>query len=120
MSKNSSIYTLLWFLIQLIIEIHCQTKPFKPLSRYRHTATLIDGKLYVLGGLSDLDDITGSQFFYLDVSGSFNTQELLWYDLTNINYVPCHGKAESVTGGTNKDTLYLYGGEPTNYTEKMD
>jgi len=52
MSKNSLIYTL-WILIQLLIKINCQTEPFKPLPRLHHTATLIDNKLYILGGISE-------------------------------------------------------------------
>ena len=84
MSKNSLIYIVLWLLIQLLIEINCQMAPFKPSQRYFHTATLIDNKLYILSGRgtgNENNEITGNQFFYLDVSVSFNTQELLWHDL---------------------------------------
>ncbi len=95
--------------------------PFKPLRRYRHTTTFIDDKLYILGGQQNDDDtIAGKQFFYLDVSASFDTQELLWHDLTSINIVPSHYSAASVNGGANNNTLFLYGGSPLNKTEKMD
>ncbi|CAB4394352.1 unnamed protein product [Rhizophagus irregularis] len=50
------------------------------------------------------------EFFYLDVSVPFNTQELSWQDLSNINMVPAHESAISVKGGPNNDTLFLYGG----------
>src|SRR6266542_2819511 len=83
--------------------------PFKPLGRELHTATLINDKLYILSGRRD----DKKQFFYLDVSVSFNTQELLWHDLTNINIVPSHYEAASVKGGANNNTLFLYGGTPT-------
>ncbi len=55
--------------------------------------------------------IVGKQFFYLDVSVPFNTQELLWNDLTSTNLlVPSHRGAASVNGGVNNHTLFLYGG----------
>ncbi len=112
MSKNFLIYIVLWLLFQLI-EINCQMAPFKPSQRYDHTATLIDDKLYILGGQQNDDDtIAGKQFFYLDVSASFDTQELLWHDLTSINIVPSHWGAASVNGGANNSTLFLYGGNP--------
>ncbi len=120
MSKNSTIYILWWFLIQSLIEINCQTAPFKPLQRELHTATLIEDKLYILGGAANVaDKIIGKQFFYLDVSVPFNTQYILWRDLTNINIVPSHFGAASIKGGANNNTLFLYGGLPQN-NETMD
>src|SRR5687767_7661069 len=110
MSKVPSIYILLWLLIQLLIEINCQVAPFKPLKRSGHTATLIDDKLYILGGGDTPNSIAFLQFFYLDVSVSFNTQELLWSDLTSINTLPPHHVAASVKGGINNNTLFLFGG----------
>ena len=56
----------------------------RPLKRATHTATLIDDKLYILGGyktVTGTDEISGQQFFYLDVSEPFNTQALQWVDL---------------------------------------
>ncbi|RIA89129.1 hypothetical protein C1645_825254 [Glomus cerebriforme] len=91
---------------------------FKPGSRYGHTATLIDDKLYILGGGQASSgatvEIFGTEFFYLDVSGSFNTQKLLWQNLSNINIVPSHSLAASVKGGANNDTLFLYTSENIN------
>ena len=116
MSRNSSIFIILWLLIQLLIEVNCQTASFKPLQRELHTATFINGKLFILSGRGD----DKNQFFYLDVSDSFNTQELLWNDLTGINIVPSHWGAASVNGDVKKNTLFLYGGTPLNTTEKMD
>ncbi|RGB34618.1 hypothetical protein C1646_668381 [Rhizophagus diaphanus] len=77
--------------------------PYKK-ERSRHTATLINDKLYILGG-----DV-GRDFFYLDVSVPFNTQKLLWNELSNINNVPSHYAAASVNSGENNDRLLLYGG----------
>ncbi|CAG8664219.1 5446_t:CDS:2 [Funneliformis caledonium] len=113
MSKNYSIYIVLWLLIQLVIEVNCQMEPFKPLKRYAHTATLIDNKLYILGGrvtTTTNNENIGRQFFYLDVSVSFNTKNLIWHDLTDINIIPAHRAASSARGGVYNDTLFLYGG----------
>ncbi|RIA79619.1 hypothetical protein C1645_840277 [Glomus cerebriforme] len=84
-------------------------KPFKPNLLYKHTATLIDNKLYILGG-SDGKYIIEKNFFYLDVSVPFSTQNLLWKDLSIIDILPPHEYATSIIGGTNNDTLFLYGG----------
>ncbi|RGB23124.1 hypothetical protein C1646_774972 [Rhizophagus diaphanus] len=109
MSRNHSVYFILWILLQVLVKVNCQMTPFKPSVCCRHTATLIDNKLYILGG-NDLNDIPLKEFFYLDVSVPFNTQELSWQDLSNINMVPPHSSAASVKGGPNNDTLFLYGG----------
>src|SRR5687767_7414963 len=101
MLKNSLIYIVLWLLIQLLIEVNCQT-PFKPLKHYGHTVTFIDNKLYILGGNENQ-----IQFFYLDVSVPFNTKALRWNDLTSTNIIPTHRGATSVKGGKN-NTLFLF------------
>ena len=113
MFKETLIYILLWLLIQLLIEINCQIVPFRPLRRYRHTATLIDNKLYILGGAISLTSLVYSNdFFYLDFSGPFNTKELPWRELSNNNMiVPQHYGAASAKAGANNKTLFLYGGD---------
>ncbi|CAI2173728.1 16440_t:CDS:1 [Funneliformis geosporum] len=87
---------------------------FKPLKRYAHTATLIDNKLYILGGRvteTNNNEHIGTQFFYLDVSIPFNTKNILWHDLTEINIIPAHRAAASVRGGAYNNILFLYGGK---------
>ncbi|RIA88181.1 hypothetical protein C1645_826777 [Glomus cerebriforme] len=115
MPKSYLVCFLLWILLQILIEVNCQTTPFKPSSLYRHTATLIDNKLYILGG-NDLNTTIEKDFFYLDVSVPFNTQNLLWQDLSSIDILPPHEDATSVKGGPNNDTLFLYGGFTTDQT----
>ncbi|CAB4444258.1 unnamed protein product [Rhizophagus irregularis] len=78
------------------------------MGRSRHTATLVDDKLYILGGYKSLE--VGKDFFYLDVSVPFITRNLLWKDLSSINTVPSHYGAISVNGGENNNRLFLYGG----------
>src|SRR5688572_17216996 len=116
------IYIILLLLFQLPVEINCQMITFKPKQRRHHTATLINNKLYILGGSNVLDDgsndgninvdnsTIGKDFFYLDFSGPFNTKNLAWQNLSNINIVPSHNGATSVKGGENNNTLFLYGG----------
>ncbi|RIA84167.1 hypothetical protein C1645_832675 [Glomus cerebriforme] len=113
-------YMILWIFFQLLVEINCQMTPFKPMPRDLHTATVIDNKLYILGGNSDVKGSTvGKDFFYLDVSVTFNTQNLLWKDLSTINSVPSHYGATSVGGGKNNNTLFLYGGATTDPTAAL-
>ena len=97
MSKNFLVYFVLCILFQLLVEVNCQMSP-RVLSG--HTATLIDKKLYIVGGLG-----AEREFFYLDVSVPFDTQKLLWKDLSNINIVPPHAGAASVKGGADNSTL---------------
>ncbi|RGB41044.1 hypothetical protein C1646_752565 [Rhizophagus diaphanus] len=114
MLKNSLVnFTLLWLLLQVLVEVNCQMTPFKPSALNCHTATFIDNKLYILSGLtitSAKSYNTVKEFFYLDVSIPFNTRELSWQDLSNINMVPPHGLATSAKGGVNNNTLFVYGG----------
>ncbi|RIA96730.1 hypothetical protein C1645_814913 [Glomus cerebriforme] len=109
-------YIILWILFQLLVEINCQMTPFKPTQRTSHTATVIDNKLYISDGYDPANNIIGKGFFYLDVSVPFNTQNLLWQDLSSIDIVPPHGDAASVGGGANNNTLFLYGGSTTDPT----
>ncbi|CAG8530091.1 6737_t:CDS:2 [Funneliformis caledonium] len=121
MSKDSSILIIIWLLIQLLIDVNCQAKFKSTTPRYLHTATFINKKLYILGGRNDeMASIAGKKFFYLDVTASFDTNEVLWNDLTGNNNVPSHDSATSVTGGINNNSLILLGGIPQNDKESMD
>ncbi|RIA89543.1 hypothetical protein C1645_738564 [Glomus cerebriforme] len=112
MSNNSLIYFMLWILLQALAEVNCQ---MTPIIERGHSTTLIDNKLYILGGKDKNAKYVGKElyFFYLDVSTRFNTNELLslWQDLSKINTIlPPHGFAVTVKGGANNNTLILYGG----------
>ena len=105
---------LIILLLFQLIEIKSQNT-FVPLKRGAHTATLIDKKLYILGGYSlsgAEDSVVGQQFFYVDFSESFVTTEVKWVDLTSINLAPPHRRASAVRGGENDDKLIVFGGEP--------
>ncbi|RIA89146.1 hypothetical protein C1645_806424 [Glomus cerebriforme] len=116
MSKFSLVYFLLWILFQILVEVNCQSPPFKPSVSYFHTATLLDNKLYILGGRDSSDNLVEKEFFFLDVSIPFNTQSLLWQDLSSINTLPPHNAAASVKDNTKNDTLFLYGGVTSDQT----
>jgi N-acetylneuraminic acid mutarotase len=95
--------------------------PFKPSGTYAHTATFINNKLYILGGAFTSNSTLKREFFYLDTSVPFDTnQELSWRDLTKFNMVPLHGSATSAKGGANNDTLFLYGGFSNNTTTEIE
>src|ERR1044072_4449759 len=111
MLQKTMPYFTLWLLFQLFVEINCQ---MKPLMRGHHTATLINNNLYILGGAAyGTGGNPEKDFFYLDFSAAFNTQNLTWQDLSSINTVPPHGAATSFKGGANNSTLFLYGGYNT-------
>src|SRR3954451_4372109 len=100
-------YIILYLIFQLLVEINCQMSPMQISG---HTATLINNKLYILGGFDIVKHLYSKDFFYLDISVPFNTKKLLWQDLSSINTVPAHYGAASVKGGTDNNTLYVYGG----------
>ena len=120
MLQKSLIYITLWFLLQLSAEINCQTIHFKPIQRIAHTATFIDNKLYISGGVipSNINSYI-NEFLYLDVSSPFNTKELLWQDLSNNTIIPPHRASTTVVGGTNNNTLFLYGGQTNDNTSEL-
>ncbi|EXX70430.1 uncharacterized protein OCT59_011273 [Rhizophagus irregularis] len=120
MSQKNLMYVTLWLLVQLlVVEINCQmSAPYKPKTREKHTATLIDNKLYILSGRENNRIDVGKDFFYLEIPDKFNTQNLIWKDLSNIDILPPHYGAAAVKGGVDNNTLILYGG--TNDTGAMD
>ena len=106
------IYITYGILLQLLIEVKSQAI-FNPDMREAHTATFINDKLYILGGVISLDTnmVPPKENLYLDFSAPFNTTELKWHDLSIDNIVPPHYFAAAVKGGLNNSTLFLYGGE---------
>ena len=121
MLLNYIIYIALCILLQFLVEVKSQKPTFKPDLRYAHTATFINDKIYILGGAIPPGVVKSPKetFMYLDVSASFNTNELKWIDLSNNNIVPPHAYFAAVKGGANNDTLFLYGGDGLN-GQKID
>ncbi|CAB4378375.1 unnamed protein product [Rhizophagus irregularis] len=105
-----------YYIFILFQKINC--RGVLPSQRYLHTVTLIDNNLYIIGGqyLTDTSiEIIGKEFICLDVSNPFNTWELSWENLTDINMVPSHIGAASAQSVAN---MFLYGGISTNNDEK--
>ncbi|RIA84170.1 hypothetical protein C1645_742535 [Glomus cerebriforme] len=104
-------YIILWILFQLTVEINCQMNPIQPRQRSFHTASVNGDKLFILGGGSNVKGvIVGKDFFYLNVSVVFNTQNLLWGDLSSNNFLSPHFGAASAVGGEYDNTTFIYGG----------
>src|ERR1043166_6533603 len=120
--NNSLIYITLYILLQFLVGVKSQTTILKPEPRYAHTATLINDKLYISGGniYNDINVSPKEAFFYLDVSVPFVTNELKWIDLSKNNIIPPHYLSTAIKGGTNNNTLFLYGGEPLAAGGAMD
>ncbi|CAB4414997.1 unnamed protein product [Rhizophagus irregularis] len=112
--NNSLIYIIAFgAFLQLLVEVKSQIS--NPDLRYAHTATLIDDKIYILGGAvpprADNVILPKESFLYLDVSTPFSTNNVNYIDISNINGVPLSRYSIAVKGGANNSTLFLYGGE---------
>jgi len=123
---NYIVYHALYILLPTLMKVKSQTTT----SREGHTATFINNKLYILGGAniplhytnnSNNSNIPKETFFYIDFSASFDTSELKWIDLTNVNnIIPSHELAAAIKGGANKTTLFLYDGISLNSNQTKD
>ena len=111
---NYIIYITLCILLQFLVEIESQAAISRPDSRDAHTATFINDKLYILGGVIPpfgSKEPSKETFFYLDCTAPFDTNGLKWIDLSNNNIVPPHFFAAAAKGGASNNTLFIYGGE---------
>jgi len=111
----SNKFLVIFIIINLLLFLTgAKSQTFIPTKRYLHSATVIDNKLFILGGKSLLSKIptetVSKQFFFLD----FSIKECVWKDLTNINAVPEHHSATSINGN---DGLFLIGGMPVHGNE---
>lgn len=100
--------------LQLLVEVKSQIT-YNPDLRFAHTSTLIDNKIYILGGSipprsANLTSPKES-FLYLDVSTPFDTSEVRYIDISSNNKVPPHLYSVAIKGGSNNGTLFLYGGQ---------
>ena len=105
-------FVMFGILLQFFVEVKSQAATFK---RMAHSNTLINNKLYILGGgIPPANKAPPKDtFLYLDVSVPFDTNGLNWNDLsaTTNNIVPPHAYASAIKGGANNNTLFLFGGE---------
>jgi N-acetylneuraminic acid mutarotase len=115
--NNPIIYITFGILHQLLVEVKSQTVA----ARNAHTATLIDEKLYILGGVIPPNNNVSPKetFLYLDLTVSFNTDNLAWINLSDNNIVPPHQDAAVVKGGVHNNSLFLYGGRSLLSSKEM-
>src|SRR3954468_17610257 len=109
--KTLILYIIFFHILVNIVNINCQQ--YVPMARSMHTATLIETKIYFLGGSKSNEFVELlNDFFYLDISKSFDkTKEALpFVDLSDkASELPPHfGAATSVLG---KDIIFFFGGE---------
>ncbi|CAB5326402.1 unnamed protein product [Rhizophagus irregularis] len=111
-NKLIRILEIIFYLISFQINvINCQQ--YVPMKRAFHTATLVEKKIYFLGGFTELSIYT-NDFFTLDVSKSFNQSEgCPFEDLNHLSasVVPEHNRATTSVGGLSNDTFFLFGGD---------
>ncbi|RIA87928.1 hypothetical protein C1645_739757 [Glomus cerebriforme] len=100
---------------QIIVNINCQ--PYVPAGRSHHTATLIGTRIFFLGGATNIINgkfQTSNDFFYLDVSRSFNKtkDKLPFVDLSvKAKDIPPHFGAAATVFGEPKDSIFLVDGD---------
>ncbi|GES73184.1 hypothetical protein GLOIN_2v1632718 [Rhizophagus clarus] len=82
------------------------------LGRLFHTATLIETRIYYLGGQNNYSLLT-NDFFYLDISKSFNKTKdpLPFVNVTLDETVPKHYGAATTVFGKPKDSIFLFSGD---------
>jgi hypothetical protein len=93
---------------QIIVNINCQQ--YVPKGRYFHTATLVGMRIYYLGG-RNINNLSTNDFFYLDISKSFNKTE---NSLPFVNVI-LNGTTPRHYGGAttvfDKNSIFLFGGD---------
>src|SRR5436190_14986078 len=98
-----------------IIAINCQESVNNvTLGRAFHTATLVEKKIYFLGGFIKGNDT--NHFFSLDISNSLapgspdENKILLFDDLTSLasaSAIPSHNRATTSVGGSLNESIFL-------------
>src|SRR3954464_250334 len=117
--KTLILYIIFFHILVNIVNINCQQ--YVPMARSMHTATLVETKIYFLGGSkSDKSGEYLNDFFYLDISKSFDkTKEALpFVDLSDkASGIPPHyGAATSVFG---KDSIFIFGGDMGKFNDQL-
>lgn len=81
---------------------------FVPVPRYGHTAVLVDKKIYFQGGESKNYD--HANFFYLDVSTTFDLNNIPWTDLSSVNNGSPRFIGASCVSEAKNDSIFFIGG----------
>ncbi|RIB02899.1 hypothetical protein C2G38_2255318 [Gigaspora rosea] len=81
---------------------------FIPSPRAEQAAILVDNKIYFYGGISERTKL--SDFFYLDVSTSFNITSMFWVNITPITGLPARTASTVCIYGKDKNKIIYIGG----------
>jgi hypothetical protein len=108
--KLKKLIFLYTYIFQIIVKINCQQ--YSPNGRILHTATLVEKKIYFLGGKTSDGKFT-NDFFYLDISKSFDKTKgmLPFVNLSDKALeIPPHYGATTAAFGEKKDSIFFFGG----------
>ncbi|RHZ53538.1 hypothetical protein Glove_441g56 [Diversispora epigaea] len=81
---------------------------YDPPKRFLHNSVIIDDKLLVFGGSTNITAYT-YELFYLDLSTSFENNKLTW-TLINEKSLPVYAWRSTAVLSLDNSTIYLYGG----------
>ncbi len=113
---------LTFFSVTLSCLLQIANTQLVPSYRKLHNAVLVENKLYIFGGVMDSNSENKSpdnNFFYLDMSISFDTSQLPWKTIPNnaenlpmgsFSPVSVGGTAAGI-GGINNDTIFFINSE---------
>ncbi|CAG8755050.1 21398_t:CDS:1, partial [Gigaspora rosea] len=98
---------------------------FKPEPRSGHMATLVNNKIYFMGGSRPIPKNSpvwsqthqynlSDEVFYLDLSSQFNIDSPPFTDLSDISRMPFGSEKGSTVLGDNGQRIYLVGGVQQN------
>ncbi|KAF0559901.1 galactose oxidase [Gigaspora margarita] len=117
--KNGfSLLSLIFILSQNFLYGHS----FKPESRGGHMATLVNDRIYFMGGLRPITKNSTVQYnisdevFYLNLSSPFTVDSPPFIDLSDISRMPFGSEKGSTVLGDNGQRIYLVGGIQQNMT----
>ncbi|CAG8647208.1 7264_t:CDS:2, partial [Acaulospora morrowiae] len=96
----------------ILLLINCCVS-FTPRARDLLSAIRVDNLIYFQGGYNYTHpNITATDFFYLNLSASFNIidkQSIPWVDLSNISGSPAKHGHTACIGGVNKSSIFFIG-----------
>ncbi|RHZ52449.1 hypothetical protein Glove_461g40 [Diversispora epigaea] len=97
-------FKLIFCILLLIDSIFC----YSPDNRNDHNSVIVDDRLLIFNGYKDVTDYT-SELFYLDLSKSFDNDNLTWTLISEISLPVITYDATAVLSPDNS-TIYLIGG----------
>src|SRR5687767_6419573 len=97
---------LIFIILSLLVNRVVNGQQFVPEPRTDHTATLLGGKIYYIGGYRRNSGTT-SDLFYLNLDGNHSFVDL---NSQGAKFPYTHGHTSSI-GGANQDSIFIIGGD---------